>query len=241
MRELQATPLDLPFELQHPDRRRLDLLVFELLGVSDPERRETLVDRLYRETALYHREQRVQDIQSTINRAKREGGFVGQVELAFDAWNELEAEWQKPLGTWLDEQTGRAKTVSLPEGEVRLPSAENFFESTTVYFGKKPALSHVCANRAEAELAFAVARAGLRGPVSLPATEKECWKLGQMLHTRLTTARSKFEELAQQRAGSDKLREQVMDLLTRWFVHGPPEGTKADGDNSITVPRPAVQ
>ena len=108
----------------------------------------------------------------------------------------------------------------------QLTAAENFFEATTVYFGKKPAVSHVCASRAEAELVFAIAREGLRGPVSLPATEKACRELGRLLQRRITTARSKFEELAQQRAGSDNLREQVIDLLYRWFIHGPPAGAR---------------
>jgi hypothetical protein len=223
MRELQASPLTLPIELQHRDRRELDLLVFELLGVPGRQRREALVDRLYAETALYYREQRVQDIQSTIDRAKRTGGQVGQFELASDAWNELEAEWQEPLGTWLHKQAGRARTVSLPEGEVRLPRAENWFEATTIYFGKKPATSHVCASRAEAELLATVARAGVRGPISVPATEEECRQLCQQAEARVALARAKFDDLAAQRAGSDKLREQVADLLYRWFIHGHPQ------------------
>ena len=33
-----------------------------------------------------------------------------------------------------------------PSGPV--PAAENFFEATTVYFGKRPAVSHVCSSRA---------------------------------------------------------------------------------------------
>jgi len=241
MRELQATPLRLPLELQHKDRRELDLLVFELLGVTDAKRQEKFVDRLYRETALYYREQRVQDIQSTINRAKGRGGTVSQLELALDAWNELEPEWQQPLAAWLDDQTGKTKTLNLPEGEVRLPAAENFFEATTVYFGKKPALSHVCASRAETELVYAIAHEGLRGPVSLPATEKACRELGRLLERRITTARSKFEELAQQRAGSDKLREQVVDLLCRWFIHGAPEVFTGNEVNSVAVPPSSVQ
>lgn len=71
-------------------------------------------------------------------------------------------------------------------------------------------------------MVYAIAHEGLRGPVSLPATEKAGRELSRILQGRLTTARSKFEELAQQRAGSDKLREQVVDLLYRWFIHGPP-------------------
>ena len=224
MRELQGTPLRSPLELQRQDRRDLDLLVFELLGVTDRKRREELVQRLYCETASYYREQRVQDIQSTINRSKgRGGGNVSQMELALDAWNHLDADFQKPLSAWLDEQTGKAKTVELPEGEVRLPAAENWFEATTIYFGKKPAISHVCASRAEAEVVAAIAREGLRGRVSIPATENKCHALSRDLERRLTTARARFEEMAQERAGSEKLREQVVELLHRWFIHGNPD------------------
>jgi len=223
MRELQAAPLRLPLELQRQDRRELDLLVFELLGVPDRKRREELVHRLYCETASYYREQRIQDIQSTINRSKgRGGGNVSQMELALDAWNHLDADFQKPLSAWLDDQTGKANTAELPEGEVRLPAAENWFEATTIYFGKKPAISHVCASRAEAELLAAIAREGLRGPVSVPATENKCHALSRDLEKRLTIARAKFEEMAQERAGSEKLREQVVELLHRWFIHGAP-------------------
>ncbi len=73
MRALQEQPLGLPLELQRLDRRELDLAVFELLGVGDAKKREQLVDRLYAETTLYHREQRIQDIQSSINRTLSKG------------------------------------------------------------------------------------------------------------------------------------------------------------------------
>lgn len=224
MNELLTKPLGLPLELQREDRRELDLLVFELLGVQSVKRREELVDRLYRETSLYYRSQRVQDIQSTINRSQGGGqGKVSPLNLALGAWEELETEWQQPLVLWLEEQSHQAKTVELPDGEVRLPDAHNFFEATTVYFGKKPAVAHVCDNRAEAELIVSIAQAGLRGPVSIPATERECQQVAQSLEKRLTDAQAKFGELAQQYAGTDKLREQVADILNRWFIHGKSE------------------
>lgn len=223
MRELQATPLRLPVELQRQDRRELDLLVFELLGLSDAKRREQLVSRLYQETASYYREQRVQDIRSMINKAQSGGGGnVSQMDLALDAWNQFEPDLQTPLSEWLGAQGIAAKTVNLPEGEVRLPAPENWFEAKTVYFGKKPATSHVSASRAEAELIAAIARAGLRGPVSVPATEADCRELNQRFAERLAAAQDAFEQSAQERAGSDRLREQVVELLTRWFIHGKP-------------------
>jgi|SRR5437588_7980975 len=224
MVELQTKPLGLPLELQREDRRELDLLVFELLGVRTAKRREELVDRLYRETALYYRGQRIQDIQSTINRSQgRGGGKVSPLNLAFSAWEELEPEWQTPLAVWLEEQSHHAKTVEIPDGEVRLPDAINFFEATTIYFGKKPAVSHVCASRDEAELIASIAQAGLRGPVSIPTIEKECRQVSNSLEKRIADAEARLDELAQQYTGTDKLREQVADILKRWFIHGKSE------------------
>jgi hypothetical protein len=66
-----------------------------------------LVDRLYRETSLYHREQRVQDIQSSINRSKAKGGGdVAQTELSLDAWNHADPDFQEPLPTWVEDENG---------------------------------------------------------------------------------------------------------------------------------------
>ena len=221
MRRLQGSPLELPIELQQPDRRELDELVFELLGVESPERRIELVDRLYHETILYYREQRVQDIQSTINRGKRSGTrHISPVELAADAWNELDPELQKPLSVWLEQHAVNAKTVNIPDGPVRLPEAAHFWDANTVFFGSKPGVNLVCDSRAEAELVYRAATAGLRGPVAIPAGERECAEVRDFLERRFEEAKNQFHTLAEMRAGTEKLREQVVDTLHRWFVHG---------------------
>jgi hypothetical protein len=225
MRHLQQQPLGMPIELQQRDRRELDLAVFELLGVDDPKRREHLVDRLYAETTLYHREQRIQDIQSSINRTKSKGmKAAGQLELALDAWDHLETEWRKPLPVWLEENVHAAKTVELPEGEVRLSQSGNFFEANTLFFGKKPGRAHECATRAEAELLYRIAHDGLRGPVSIPSGEAQARKLLGELEYRLAEGRRKLMTLAAERAGTEKLREQVVQTLYRWFIHGKEAG-----------------
>ncbi|MDR3561997.1 MAG: hypothetical protein P4N59_11260 [Negativicutes bacterium] len=96
------------------------------------------------------------------------------------------------------------------------------FESTTIYFGKKPAVSLVCDSRAEAELLAAIAEAGYRGPISIPTTEERCRILHQKLQDRLAFARAHFEELARERAGSTRLQAQIVDILWRWFIYGGP-------------------
>ena len=96
------------------------------------------------------------------------------------------------------------------------------FESTTIYFGKNPAVSLVCDSRAEAELLVAIAETGYRGPISIPTTEEGCRNLHRKLLDRLARARAKFEELARERAGSERLQAQIVEILWRWFIHGGP-------------------
>lgn len=228
MRTLQAAPLRLPVELEHEDRRMLDALTFEVLGVRKEERREALVNQLYRESTLYYREQRIQDIQSTINRSKTSGRrSPSHEDLAEDAWREVEPDLQQPLSQWLSRESDGAQIINIPDGAIRLPDAGHFFEATTVFFGSKPGTSHVCANRPQAELLAGIASAGLRGPVSLPMTESECRELNGLLNARLERARRRFGELSESRAGTERLREAIAQLLYRWFLHGRPTA-KAD-------------
>ncbi|MGA3213086.1 MAG: hypothetical protein ABSD20_17420 [Terriglobales bacterium] len=114
------------------------------------------------------------------------------------------------------------KKVEIPEGDIRLPAAEHMFESTTIYFGKNPAVSIVCDSRAEAELRVAIAETGYRGPISISTTEERCRILHQKLQDRLTRDRARFEELARERAGSPRLQAQIVEILWRWFIHGGP-------------------
>ena len=171
--------------------------MFELLGVATQTQRHSWIDSTERMNALHTRAIRVVEVQKMEQR--RQGGRterISQFELALDAWQSLEPEWQKPLSEWLQEIARHAKIVSMPEGVVRITEAGNFFEANTIYFGSKPALSQVCASRAEAELLYAIATQGLRGPVSVPMTEQDCVQIAGALEKRLAAARSRFEEVA---------------------------------------------
>lgn len=221
VREAAKLPLELPKELKQPDRRELDDAVFELLGVADARRRADLINRLYREVALFFRSIRIVEVQKMEQRRHGSGrDDVSQMQLALDAWNDLEPELQKPLSLWLSERDDKVQTVELPDGDVRLPAEGDFFDATTVYFGKKPVKSLVCDSRGEAELVAAIAREGVRGLLSLPATEDGCNRLRGELENRLSEGRERIQQLAEQRAGTDKLREQVVQLLDRWFISG---------------------
>jgi hypothetical protein len=222
VRNAAKLPLGLPLELQQEDRRELDDAVFEMLGVGNAARRKELIDQLYREVSLHNRSIRIVEVQKMEQRRHGSSARISATNLAASAWNELEPEWQKPLEEWIGEQVRAGKTIRIPEGEVRLPEATNFFEANTVYFGKKPAVSLVCDSRAAAELVSAIARAGLHIELNIPNNESACTKLAHQLESRMNEGFAKLEELAQRYAGTDKVREQVGAMLKEWFIAGKP-------------------
>jgi hypothetical protein len=221
VREAATKPLTLPEELLQQDRRQLDDEVWNVLGVTDPKRRESLTERLYREVALHFRGIRIVEVQKMEQRRHTSGSTtISPVSLASNAWAELGPEWRRPLSEWLEQESGKAQIVDVPEGRVRLPAENDMFEPNTVFFGSKPALAHECASRAEAELLYTVAEAGLRGPVSLPVTEAGCRQVLHNVRERLARGNRIMEEMAESRAGTGKLKEQVAETLRRWFIHG---------------------
>jgi hypothetical protein len=64
---------------------------------------------------------------------------------------------------------------------------------------------------------------GLRGPVAVPSDEAQARKLLAELEHRIAEGRRKLMQLAEERAGTEKLREQVVEALYRWFIHRKPK------------------
>jgi len=125
----------------------------------------------------------------------------------------LSLNGSSPCGSGWQNRVRTEKEYCCPRVQVRLPAAGHFFEATTLYFGQNPASSYVAASREEAELLFAVAHAGLVGEVTIPSSEKECARVAVELKTHLADAHEKFEALASERAGTDRLRDQLVKLL----------------------------
>jgi hypothetical protein len=228
VREAAAKPQTLPAELQQSDRRELDDAVLELIGIGDAQERQQVLERLYFEVTHYYRNIRVVEVQKMEQR--RHGGgkdTVSASPLATDAWSELQPDLRKSIPDWLAGTVTHGKLVEIPEGQVRLPEAGNFFEATTVYFGQKPAINRVCDSRSEAELLAAIAAIGVRAHVVLPDSEGESEHVLKTLNQRLEEGKTKIEQLAAERAGTDKLRERVVALLWHWFTQGFP---KSDSD-----------
>jgi len=220
-RKIAEGPIVLPEELQKQDRRALDDAVFELIGIGTPDRRKQMVNRLYEETARHFRQIRVVEIQKMEQRSAAGGRRFGADELDADAWDAMEADDVRPLREWLSEQKVGKKTITIPDGGMAyLASAQDMFDACVVSFGKDRKIRLKGESRAQAELIARLANLGIRGKIILPVDEEDARHLLEALETRLSEARARFEMLASSRTGTEKLHNDVVDLLMHWFVHG---------------------
>ncbi len=240
-KKLADKPIGLPTELQMPDRRALDLAVFELLGVTDAKEREALCDELYRETAAHFRQIRVVEIQKQEQRAKSEGRAFRTDELAADLWDGLTNDEKQPLADWLREQVGRGKTHVIPEGHASLPDANDMLDSTTVFFrqssaGKAQAKSMSLPSRSHAETVFKLAQLGLHGSIQLPESDSAAQKLNEELDARLAAISDKAIHLAHSRTSDARKASDLAGLLQHWMIHGKPTRTTSRAGRESEAP-----
>jgi len=234
-RRIAAGPVVLSNELQQADRRDLDDAVFELLGVADPQERADLVGRLYEATARHFRDIRVVEIEKMQQRAKSNNGRFSVHDLAADIWDAAELEDATPLAEWVSQRPGSDSLVIIPEERPAVLSPSPMFDPDTVYFGKRRNAHVDCRSQGQAEFVARLANLGIIGEVKLPADLEACFKLLDSVNIRIESARGRLKELAESRTGDERVREQLMEVLERWFVLGreetnPGESSPADRD-----------
>ena len=227
IKKLAEKPIKLPIELTMPDRRALDLAVFELLGVSNAAEREKLCDELYFETANHFRQIRIVEVQKQGQRAGGEGREFRTDELAADLWDSLPDEDKQPLATWIASEVTTGLTVNIPEGHASLPDASDFLDANTVFFrqpkGEKASVQSLpLPSRAHAEMVHLLAQRSVHGALPLPKTEKAAKSFQVKLTARLATLAATAKELSQSRTGDEKKAMELAHLLEFWMVHGKP-------------------
>ncbi|MBI4662499.1 MAG: N-6 DNA methylase [Verrucomicrobia bacterium] len=224
-KKLAEKPVSLPWELQQPDRRELDLAVFELLGVADAKEGAALCDELYRETAAHFRQIRVVEIQKQEQRARAEGREFRTDELAADLWDALTDGEKQPLTEWLAAQATYGTRFVVPEGKPHIPDATDFLDANTVFFrqsnGEKP-VSLALPSRSHAEMVFTLARLGFHGAIRLPETERDARELGERLVARLASITERANHLARSRTSDERRATDLAGLLQHWMIYGKP-------------------
>jgi hypothetical protein len=229
IKKLAENPIELPEELKQPDRRALDLAVFELLGVSNAAEREKLVEELYLETANHFRQIRIVEVQKQEQRTKSEGREFRTDELAADIWDSLPPTDKKPLVEWLAAQVKAADgfVVDVPEGRASLPDANDMLDAKAIFYrapgADKSAIQKVeLPSRAHAEMIFTLSQWKLHGPLPLPKSEATAQTLQVELTQRLAAFAAQAEALSRSRTSDEKRAAELAALLEFWLVHGKP-------------------
>ena len=223
--KLAARPIEFPTELKMPDRRDLDLAVFELIGVSDPKRREELCDRLYTETARHFRAIRIVEIQKQEQRAGVASDRVRVEDWASDVWDALSPDEREPFVEWLASRAADGPLFDIPEGRPHLHDATDMFSANVVHFTPQTGQAkHATAieypTRPHAELASLLASHQIYGRLRLPRMEAEAASLLADYRARHDALAKRFAELAQTRTDDPDKGSEILGLLFHWLVAG---------------------
>jgi hypothetical protein len=220
-------PISLPKELEMRDRRDLDLAVFELIGVTDAKERERLRDQLYFETAKYFHEIRIVEIKKQEQRAKSQGRGLRIDELALDVWDALTDDERLSIPEWIESNFAHDWLVTIPDGNPKLPDAEDMLDAATVFFSHTKGARATrlnCSTRAHAEVVYQLGKLGIRGDISLPnPAEKFAGDLSQ----RFSSIDRRADELARSRSTDESRIEDLATLLKHWMILGKPKTRSA--------------
>ncbi|MBI4026384.1 MAG: N-6 DNA methylase [Verrucomicrobia bacterium] len=229
-RKLSEKPVGLPKELTMPDRRDLDLAVFELLGVADAPQRDRLCDDLYHATSAHFRQIRLAEIQKQEQRARASGREFMADELAADIWDGLGEDEKTPLARWVAQRAAHDLELVVPEGKPSLPEATDLLEADTVYFAqgrdanRKLVVGKLdCPTRPHAELVALLAGQGVHGAIHLPASEKDALALLDLVTQRVQGIQKRAAELAASRTSDAQRVHDLAALLIAWMSRGAPQ------------------
>ena len=153
-------------------------------------------------------------------RAKSNSRRFNVLDLAADIWDAAELEDATPLVGWVAKSGKSESLVIIPEERPAELSPSPMFDPNTVYFGKG-GRSHVdYTSRGQAELVVRLANLGISGEVQMPDDLDACFKLLDRVNVRIDKAVARFRELAESRTGDDRIRQQLVEALERWFALG---------------------
>jgi len=160
-------------------------------------------------------------------RAKSNNRRFNVHDLAADIWDAAELEDATPLANGSRKQPESNSLAIIPDEHPATLTDDVMFSQIRSSSEKRQSYLD-CQSRGQAELVVRLANLGISGDVKLPADLAPCLKLLDRLNRRMERAAARFTELAESRTGDERVRQQLIEVLERWFV--------LDG-NSPTVSR----
>lgn len=131
-----------------------------------------------------------------------------------------ELEDATPLAEWVEQWPESEMLVDVPEERPAVLSPSPMFDPNTVYFGKARKTHVDCPSRGQTELIVRLANLGISGQLKLPGDLASCVKLLDRVNVRIEKAVARFTELAESRTSDERVQQELVEVLERWFVLG---------------------
>lgn len=216
--DIENSRVELPKELRQEDRRQLDDAIFELIGVQDSTVRRELIDRLYREVALFSRRVRVLELQAIENKIKTgRKASTSPRAIAEEIWDMLVTEGGAPTLKVPDDflPTGSGcDTLALPsDGKPRVIDAG--FEGIQLKIGQTAIPMR---HPPQAKLAHLLVQLRVSGSVVMPIEREDCDRMREALTGYLDEWQTKFTELAGERTSDEELAKKIEKHLWRTLI-----------------------
>ncbi len=205
-------------EFDMPDRRELDDAVLEMLGVSSPKERNSLIDELYESLREHYEATRLKEEKAIENKAKsKKRSLTRPADIATQIYHEIKKDapnFLRRLDPDFLNPNMAIDAIEIPElGNPRLSG--DMFTKYAVEFGngKRRTGAVAARNFAQAELIVLLAQYDERGIMHLPVSEEDCRNLmveyEDYLERRVRLVKERIEE----RTADDVLQEKIFHIL----------------------------
>ena len=204
-------------ELDQPDRRRLDVAVFRLMGATKDEA-ETLTDQLHAYLREFYEGVRRKEEQAAENkkRAKGKGPSIG--DIAKQVYEELKdthpAYLKRYDPDFVDRSVEMEAYIAPNEGEP-IPIAGELYEKHGVRFvdGKRIIEELETSHTEQDKLLVSVVRSGIRGAIRIPYEEADCRRLRHRWDKHVAEREQKIDELIAGRSADPDTQKRIRAAL----------------------------
>jgi hypothetical protein len=228
-RDAELDALSDETELDQPDRRALDNVVLELLGIRSAGERERLIQALYDHLTDYFENVRAKEEEAIDNKRKvAKQATLGVDQIATDVFAEIERDHPLLLRSYTDLYPPTdGDGVRIPAGGE--PTILTDLVTCGVRFGEGRSSQIIpTRTREQAELVEMIAHVGPRGRfLFVPNDAAVAHELATRLHGLKTSRERVVRDLIEQRTSDADLIERSEKRVLAALIAGPPRPRRA--------------
>ncbi|MHC4543172.1 MAG: HsdM family class I SAM-dependent methyltransferase [Planctomycetota bacterium] len=212
-------------ELDMPDRRELDDVVLEMLGIGSKKRRQELIDELYTYLREFFELIRQKEEKAIVNKKKaKRKGPARPSEIAAQIYSSISDDRPDLLRQYERDFLDRSKpfdTYEVPtEGRAQKYSDMIIVHAVEFIKGKKRKALVETKTTTQSELMVVLAESGVHGLVRIPCEETECHRVLRKYESFFREQDREIIEMITERTADEDMQEKIYDALKTLILRG---------------------